>query len=357
MVACRRSRLLRSDRLHDKNTRGRAVRVEYEEVDSDAGKGIRVCYNAVMLALIKFFSALTILVASSRYILLEVSALARHVRVPAFGASVLVLGFFTSLTELGVAINAQIDGHPEIYAGNLMGGAFLIVAFIIPILTLLRGGLPLSKHVHTRMLLMFSVLTSVPLLCAFDGVITRLDAGLMIAAWLLFFFENSRKAVERRKGARGVSLKRVAKGLAKIGLMGAAIYVMCGYLVTATEGLAVAVGIPAFIVSVLMLAVGTNIPELALAVHAVRMKRADIAFGDYIGSVAMNTLIFGVFAMINGTFTLAVDGFVWLLPAFLVMHMVFLGFVMSKRKISVAEAAFLVSAYGAFVLHQAIVRL
>ena len=49
-----------------------------------------------------------------------------------------------------------------------------------------------------------------------------------------------------------------------------------------------------FLISLLGLSIGTNLPELSLAVRSVIAKKKDVAFGDYIGSAAANTFIFGI---------------------------------------------------------------
>jgi cation:H+ antiporter len=58
--------------------------------------------------------------------------------------------------------------------------------------------------------------------------------------------------------------------------------------------------VPLFVVSVVILAFGTNLPEISLAIRSVFLGKKEVALGDYLGSAAANTLIFGVLTLLNG---------------------------------------------------------
>ena len=59
----------------------------------------------------------------------------------------------------------------------------------------------------------------------------------------------------------------------------------------------------------IVLSLGTNLPELSLAIRSVVSGKKDIAFGDYMGSASANTLLFGIFTLLSGGEVLSVNNF------------------------------------------------
>lgn len=105
--------------------------------------------------------------------------------------------------------------------------------------------------------------------------------------------------------------------------------------VTQTMTYAQVLHIHAFYLSLLVLAIGTNLPELSLAIRAVTSGK-DIAFTDYLGSAAANTLLFGVFTLINDGEVLTVNSFI-VTFFFIVFGLVLFYFFHSPGKTSLAR--------------------
>src|SRR3989338_3302472 len=74
-----------------------------------------------------------------------VEKFSRDTRISTFAMSFLILGVLTSLTEISVGLNAVIDEKPSVFAGNLIGGSFVILLLIVPLLAIFSGGVML-KH-------------------------------------------------------------------------------------------------------------------------------------------------------------------------------------------------------------------
>lgn len=296
---------------------------------------------------------LVILVVGSRLMVTEMNQLSKLLHASAFGLSVLILGFLTSLPELSVAINAQLDQQPQIYAGNLMGGSFLLLSGIIPLFAFLQRGLNLKKTLQGHTLLLFLVLLSLPLLAALNGVITRIEAVVMIVMYGVFLLTMKPVSVEKvRRTTVPISVWTVK--IAKIAVISVAIYLACTQLVDITETAAVHFGIPAFIISFLALSIGTNIPELTLALQAIFRKTSDVAFGDYVGSAAMNPLMLSIFSLYHGSYALGLDGLTWIVAVFLGVNVLFGIFAVTQRRLSKYEALTLLVVYGAVTLIQAL---
>ena len=288
--------------------------------------------------------SLVTLAVGARVIVSEMGTLSKLLHASTFGLSLILLGFLTSLPELSVAINAQIDQMPQIYAGNLMGGSFLLLAGIIPLFTYLQNGLSLKKSLHGPSLLVFMTLLSLPLLAAVNGVITRGESVAMIALYVVFVAMAKPVSLTKLKQAK-LSYATIAAKIFVIAVAAVGIYVACTELVTVTEAMALRLGAPAFLISFMLLSIGTNIPELTLALQAIFKKSSDVAFGDYVGSAAMNPLMLGVFSLYHGSYALGLEELSWFTAVFLGVNVLFLVFALSKDTLSKHEALGLLAIY------------
>lgn len=295
--------------------------------------------------------SLIVIFFSARFVIAEVGSLANRLHASQFGVSLILLGFLTSLTDISVGVNAQLLGRPDIYAGNFIGGSFVIIFLILPLLTVLKKGLPLGKRLPRKHLIGFVALISVPILVALDGRIGTIDSIIMVSSYALFlFFELGGSHAKKR--ARSLMNKRVLLSVGKIALAGVVIFICSHYLVEGTEQLAILIGIPAFVVSVVLLSLGTNIPELSLAITSVLKKKTDVAFGDYVGSASLNPLMLGVFSLINGPYDLGFEGFRPLLFVFLLGNALFLYVGLRKGHIPISTSLILIAGYSLVLTHQ-----
>jgi cation:H+ antiporter len=55
-----------------------------------------------------------------------------------------------------------------------------------------------------------------------------------------------------------------------------------------------------FFISLIVVSLGTNIPEISLIIRSILSAEKDIALADYLGSASTNTLLFAVFSLIYG---------------------------------------------------------
>ena len=54
-----------------------------------------------------------------------------------------------------------------------------------------------------------------------------------------------------------------------------------------------------FYISLIVVALGTDLPELTLAVRSVMSGKREIAMGDYIGAAAVSTFLFGIYVLLH----------------------------------------------------------
>jgi cation:H+ antiporter len=133
---------------------------------------------------------------------------------------------------------------------------------------------------------------------------------------------------------------------------GVGIFLISKVLVLEGLYLATAFAVPTSFIGLLVLSIGTNAPELMIAVRAVRARRKDIAFGNYVGSAAMNTLLFGFLLLFNGGFVLERREFLITAPLFLFGLGLFALFSRSRSTLSRSEGIILLFFYFVFLIAQ-----
>ena len=275
-------------------------------------------------------------------------------KVSSFAFSFLVLGLLTSTPEFAVGLTALAENKPDIYIGNLIGGIPVLFLFVIPILAILGNGLALKKSIHHKNLLFSFGVILLPSLFIIDQKVTITESILSLLAYgvLLYFvqrekgvFDNGNKSL---LSLNSYSLKDILEVMYGIGL----VFVASHYIVDGTRYFADFFNISTFFISLILVSLGTNLPELSLAIKAAIEGKKDVAFGDYVGSGSANTLLFGLFGIIYGKTAIVNDNFLASCIMLLVGLCLFYVFARSKYFLSRVEGILLMLLFLLFGIAQ-----
>lgn len=214
-----------------------------------------------------------------------------------FGISPMVVGltvvaFATSAPELAATLTAAFRGVPDIAIGNVLGSNVANLALILAASAMVY---PLT--VTTRFLrreVAFMVLVSVllyPVLLT-DLRVGRIE-GMVLFAALLAFIRSLLKdpehqippELEEDPGQQPVWKSSLAVAFGVALLVGGA-----QALVVGASDIALSLGVPARVVGLTVVALGTSLPELAASIAAARQKQGDLVLGNIIGSNIFNVL-------------------------------------------------------------------
>lgn len=212
-----------------------------------------------------------------------------------------VIAFGTSLPELIVSVNANIDGSPGIAVGNVLGsnvanillvcGAALLVAPI----AVTSGGLGRT----TLMMLGITVLMTGLI---FMGGIGR-PAGIVmlfiLAGYVIYEYKMAKKGEFPPEEFEEPHFHSTLTAI--IFLIIGLIVVSLGaeFMVGSAQLLASMVGIPESVIALTIIAFGTSLPELSTCLVAMAKRHGDIVLGNLIGSNVFNILmILGATALV-----------------------------------------------------------
>src|SRR3989339_888186 len=147
----------------------------------------------MIISIVLFIFSTLLLWFAAKIVIGGVEHFSKNIQVSLFATSALILGILTSFSEISVGINSILNGRPGIYVGNLIGGSFVLIALLIPLLAIFNGGISLKHHLDKKRLLFFLILLMAPSFVILDGQVSRYDGFFLIILYALFFylFQNS----------------------------------------------------------------------------------------------------------------------------------------------------------------------
>ena len=227
-------------------------------------------------------------------------ALADRLGVPSLLIGLTVVAYGTSAPEMAVAVTAVLNGTPGIAVGTVVGSNINNVLVVLGVPAMLAAK-PLRTSPALRDVAMMVAASVIALVFARDGSLDRADgiallvllAAYAAAAYRLARAQPARpeamaaheRHTELRPARREwvLSLTLVAAGIAGLWLAGR-------MLVPAAVDIATMLGVPARVVAIVLVALGTSLPELATATVAALRGQADVALGTVVGSNIFNLL-------------------------------------------------------------------
>ncbi len=247
-----------------------------------------------------------LLFAGGELLVRGATSLAAGVGVSRLAIGLTVVAFGTSAPELVVSLDAALAGRSGIALGNVVGSNIANIALILGLATLLH-----PARVEARILRVdapIMLLASLGLVAVLgDGVVSRLEGGLLLVALLVYVVFTFREAPDEPEPVRdelAAAAARPPRGAAAsiaLVLTGLGLLVGGGHLLVGIAvDLARALGVTEAAIGLTIVAVGTSLPELATSVVASLRGQGEIAIGNVIGSNIFNILgILGATAVVE----------------------------------------------------------
>ncbi len=159
-----------------------------------------------MLSVIFFILGIIFLWTGTEAVLRRVPILAGWFRVSPLVVTVLLLAVITSMPEFCVSLFAAMRGQPAAAIGNIVGSNFVTLTFVAGICAMWRPiivGPTLRERESSWMILSAALL----LVIAMDGMISRIDGMILLAAYLPYFHGTLDEAKKIEKMSRRSALR------------------------------------------------------------------------------------------------------------------------------------------------------
>ncbi len=306
----------------------------------------------MFINLLLYIASFVLIWFGSGLIVSSTSKFSRRLRLSSFVFSFVFLGLLTSSPEFAVGLQAVADNDPEIFIGNLIGGAMVIFLFVIPLLAVFGNGINLKNEIENKTLTLTLLVILMPIITLIDKKVSSLEGLFLIVLYaiLIFFVERKHGLFDKENNElfdiKSYSYKDILKIFIGIGL----IFISGNIILNQTLFFADFFNIPAFYISLVILAFGTNLPELSLAIRSAVAGKKDIAMGDYLGSAAANTFLFGLFTILIGGVVLTINNFIITFLFVASSLVLFYFFYYTKKFISRANGLLMLGIYMVFVV-------
>jgi len=242
-------------------------------------------------------------------------SLAKKLQISSMIIGLTVVAYGTSTPELAASLLAAFNSHTELILGNIIGSNISNVGMVIGI-SAIFAPLLISKITVSRWIPIMIGVSLLVVAMSYDGEISQVD-GLILIAALIGFTAYTIKTVKKQKiqqnetvendeleGEYFLSRYKIETYPQSIGLILAGVILLFigGHLtVDGAVNIAETLGLSQLVIGVVIVAIGTSLPELITSIIAIAKKQTDIGVGNIVGSNIYNILlILGVSSALVG---------------------------------------------------------
>lgn len=213
----------------------------------------------------------------------------------------IIVAFISILPETLISVNSAISGIPEFGLGTLFGSNIADLSLIFAILIIYAGrGMKIESKVlkNVRLYPFFLLL---PLLFGLNGHYSRIEGVFLIIAGIIFYYLVFKNGIDVSANLRNGNGKY--KNLLFLIISMALLLIGSHFTVTSATALAHTLKITPILIGMLVVSLGTTMPELFFSLKAVKRKDDGLAVGDIMGSVLADaTIVVGILATISPFF-------------------------------------------------------
>ncbi|MFC1649456.1 sodium:calcium antiporter [Patescibacteria group bacterium] len=304
-----------------------------------------------------------VLIKSADNVIMAIKRLSHNSRKGVFAISAVILAIGTSLPEMFVGVTSALEGAPALSLGDVTGSNIANISLVAGFAALLAGRVRVQRGFLRRDVVSALVAGVLPIILMLDGSISRTEGLLLLVIYLgyasSFFRGRYGEIAKEHKRQNGVyklvrrlnhidsrrrkEIMRFVGGLVVMLLSAFAI-------VKIAVALGTLMGVPSFLIGLLVIAVGTSLPEFAFSLRSIEDHEPTMFFGNLLGStIANSTLVIGVVALIHPITVVSTDKYFTAAAAFVIIFLTFWAFIRSKHRLDRWEAAILVILYFLFV--------
>ena len=253
----------------------------------------------MLISVVSLLIGFTLLVWSADAFTDNGAKIARIFNISPLIIGLLIFGFGTSAPEMLVSGLAAYDGHPELSIGNAFGSNIFNIGLVLAVAAIIHPVI-VEKNVLKKEWLFLFLSTLVIGFFLMDGFLSFVDGSILLILLLLFLyyvFNESKKDNNLENEVSEDTNKDQSKGKTWLLLIISLVILVSSARLVVWGGtnLALAFGVSDLIIGLTVVALGTSLPELAVAISSALKKQHQMIIGNIIGSNLFNSL--GVLAI------------------------------------------------------------
>jgi cation:H+ antiporter len=317
--------------------------------------------------IILLFLFTLLLIRATDMVIVSLKRLSRETHTKVFVLSAVLLAIATSFPELFVGITSALEGAPHLSFGNVMGANIANISLVAGIAALVVGKITIHGEFIKKEVGVALVASVIPILLILDGTLSRVDGLILLAiygAYSTSFFKTRFIQIAEQYRKDGYIHRFLtnfthppqldvhkAREYARLFIGLALLLFSADIIVRVAMEIAVISRVPIFLVGLILLSIGTTLPELAFSIRSLEDREPSMFFGNVLGSIIANsTLVLGVAATIYPITVMAPREVIIAGIAFIVTFSSFWFFIRSKLALERWEAGVLLLLYLGFVV-------
>jgi cation:H+ antiporter len=236
------------------------------------------------------------------------SAIAYNLNVSPLIIGLTIVSVGTSAPEILVSAVASLQGNGTLAIGNALGSNIINIALVLGVTALI---VPLNIHsgiVRRELPVLIGVMI-LALVLILDGTLGQLDGLVLLSGMVLMLVWVTRIGLKEKSFHDPMSKEFAEEVPTSMRMSSAAMWTIVGalallasskMLVWGAVSIAHNMGISDLVIGLTIVALGTNLPELAACVMSALKNEHDIAIGNVIGSNIFNLLaVLGLPGLLN----------------------------------------------------------
>lgn len=282
--------------------------------------------------------------------------MAFRIGVTPFVVGLTVVAFGSSAPE---AVTSMVSGdNPQIIVGNIVGSNIADVGLAIGLAALISPVVCQYKEIRFELISMMISVIIVALL-ALNGYLNWVMGVFLVAALFVFVFCIYKyKAKLKEITASDKELEEESKNivtsmwkcvvLVVVGIV--VLYFGARAFITGSVELASMLGVSDLMIGLLVVAIGTSLPEICICILAAYRHENEIVVSNIVGSIIFNCFFaLGVGALVTNV-PIAHYTMVFHIPVMILFAALMFIMVRSRNKITKKDGVLLVSVYLAYIV-------
>jgi cation:H+ antiporter len=251
-----------------------------------------------------FLISMSALIYGANYIIVESERIALHFNISSFviGATLIAVG--TSLPEMAASVAASAEGKSEMAVANVLGSVTFNISLVLGVIFLIAKDINPKRDLFRNDSAWSLFPLMVFFIMAYDGNIGAFEGFLFLLLMFgyLIFLSKDAKAIEAEVSDDLIKKEpfKWTKSLIFLAIGFVLVIGGANYTIDSASMIARSLGVSEWMISLLLIAFGTSLPELVVSVVAAKKGNADMIIGNIIGSnVANFTIVLGSAAIVN----------------------------------------------------------
>jgi len=311
--------------------------------------------------LLLLFGGLVVLIGGGEFLVRGASSIALRSNISPLVVGLTIVAFGTSAPELFISLQSALAGKSDMTMGNVVGSNICNLALVLGITSVFA---PIqvnedSIRIDWPMAMGSSVLLY---LLAIEGYLERYEGVffvLLLIGYVVFLVKKSRKDARAAAAALEdlpVNPNEVSRGswlmwgkdILFIALGALGLTFGSDWFVAGAADIFLKLGFEERVIGIVVLALGTSLPELVTSIVAALKQNTDLAIGNLMGSNIFNVLsILGITSIVQDIHVS--DGIqgdmIWMLGITLVV----LPMMIYKRRLGRIQGGVLLLIYGYYI--------